>query len=60
MQIHSPQSPITLDNVELVIEGDIENDQYISTAMEAIEKYENVSILLYFYFYIEHLVIYNI
>ena len=38
-----------MDDVELVIEGDIENDEYITNAMEAIEKYYNVSILMHFY-----------
>ena len=48
----SPQSPISLDDVELVIEGDIENDEYITNAMEAIEKYYNISILMHFYIHI--------
>ena len=52
LQIISPQSPISLDDVELVIEGDIENDEYITNAMEAIEKYYNVSILMHFYIHI--------
>ena len=39
-------------NVELVIEGGIENDEYISNAMEAIEKYCNVSLLMYLFLYI--------
>ena len=46
-----PRSPISLDDVELVIEGDIENE-YITNAMEAIEKYYNVSILMHFYIHI--------
>ena len=33
LQIISSQSPISLDDVELVIEGDIENDDYITNAM---------------------------
>ena len=49
LQIIYPQSPISLDDVELVIEGDIENDDYITNAMEAIEKYYNLSILVHFY-----------
>ena len=43
LHIISPQSPISLDDMELVIEGDIKNDHYISNVMEAIEKYYNVS-----------------
>ena len=44
---------ISLDDVELVIEGDIENDEYITNAMEAaIEKYYTVSILMHFYIHI--------
>ena len=51
LQITSAQSPISLDDVELVIEGDIENDEYITNAMEAIEKYYNVSISMHFSIY---------
>ena len=35
-----------------MIEGDIENDDYITNAMEAIENYYNVSILMHFYIHI--------
>ena len=31
LQIISPQSPILLDDVELMTKGDIENDDYITT-----------------------------
>ena len=41
LQIISPQSPISLDDVELVIEGDIENDEYITNASKTIKKYYN-------------------
>ena len=34
---------ISLDDRELVIEGEIEHDEYITNAMEAIEKYYNIS-----------------
>ena len=36
--VPSSQSPISLDNVEHVIEGVIDNDQYIRNAMDAIEN----------------------
>ena len=52
LQIISPQPPISLDDVEHVIEGDIENDEYFTNAMEAIEKYYNVSMLIHFYIHI--------
>ena len=52
MQIIYPQSPIPLDDVELVIDGDIENDEYITNAMDAIKKYYNVSILMHFLIHI--------
>ena len=35
-----------------MLDGDIENDEYITSAMEAIEKYYNVSILMHFYIHI--------
>ena len=35
-----------------MIEGEIENNEYITNAMEAIEKYYNVSILMHFYIHI--------
>ena len=37
LQTTSPQSCISLDNVQLVIDGDIENDEYITNAMETIK-----------------------
>ena len=52
LQIISPQLPISLDDVELAIEGDIDNDDYITNAMEAIETYNNVSILLHIYIHV--------
>ena len=35
-----------------MIEGDIENNEYITNAMEAIEKYWHASILMHFYIHI--------
>ena len=44
-----------------MIAGDIENDEYIINAMEAIEKCYNVSILMHFYIHIiiNYFIIYN-
>ena len=39
-----------LPHVELVIEGDIDTDDFTNNAKLAIEIYYNVSIMMYFYF----------
>ena len=41
-----PQSTILLENVELVIEGNIDSDDFISNASDAIERHYNVYIYL--------------
>ena len=45
--MHAP-----LENVELLIEGNIDSADFISNAMETIERYYKVSIMMYLYFYI--------
>ena len=49
---HLPSITHLIDDVVPVIEVDIENDEYITNAIEAIEKYYNVSILMHFYIHI--------
>ena len=53
LQHTSPQIPTPLENVELMIEGNIDSDHFSSNTMGSIEIYYNVSIIMALYYFLE-------